>query len=56
MVEEHEVKRTKGASWKSVYETLRNEILSLVLQPGQLLDETTLAEDLTCHDRQCARL
>ena len=44
MAEEHEVKRTKGASWKSVYETLRNEILSLVLQPGQLLDETTLAE------------
>lgn len=44
MAEEYEVKRTKGASWKSVYETLRNEILSLVLQPGQLLDETTLAE------------
>ncbi|ATU94012.1 GntR family transcriptional regulator [Phyllobacterium zundukense] len=44
MTDEHEVRRTKGASWKSVYETLRNEILSLVLQPGQLLDETTLAE------------
>ena len=44
VTDEHEVRRTKGASWKSVYETLRNEILSLVLQPGQLLDETTLAE------------
>ncbi|MCF6116570.1 GntR family transcriptional regulator [Mesorhizobium muleiense] len=39
-----EVKRARGTGWKSVYETLRNEILSLTLQPGQLLDETTLAE------------
>ena len=39
-----EVKRTRGTGWKSVYETLRNEILALTLQPGQLLDETTLAD------------
>jgi len=37
-------KRSKGAGWKSVYETLRTEILALTLQPGQLLDETSLAE------------
>jgi DNA-binding GntR family transcriptional regulator len=39
-----EVKRTKGSGWKLAYETLRDEILSLTLEPGQLLDETTLAE------------
>jgi DNA-binding GntR family transcriptional regulator len=38
------MKRARGTGWKSVYETLRNEILALTLQPGQLLDETTLAE------------
>jgi DNA-binding GntR family transcriptional regulator len=43
-VSDLEVKRARGTGWKSVYETLRNEILSLALQPGQLLDETTLAE------------
>lgn len=37
-------RRSKGAGWKSVYDTLRTEILALTLQPGQLLDETTLAE------------
>jgi len=37
-------KRAKGAGWKSVYETLRTEILALTLRPGQLLDETSLAE------------
>ena len=36
--------RRKGAGWKSVYDTLRTEILALTLAPGQLLDETTLAE------------
>jgi DNA-binding GntR family transcriptional regulator len=41
---EIEGKRPKGSRWKNVYETLRNEILSLALPPGQLLDETTLAE------------
>lgn len=38
------VKRTKGSSSKNVYETLRTEILDLKLSPGQMLDETTLAE------------
>ena len=38
------VKRAKGSGWKLAYETLRDEILSLALAPGQLLDETTLAE------------
>jgi len=42
--DEAEVKRARGTGWKNVYETLRNEILALTLQPGQLLDETTLAE------------
>jgi DNA-binding GntR family transcriptional regulator len=41
---EIEVKRTRGTGSRSVYETLRNEILALTLPPGQLLDETTLAE------------
>jgi DNA-binding GntR family transcriptional regulator len=42
--DEAEVKRARGTGWKNVYDTLRNEILALTLQPGQLLDETTLAE------------
>lgn len=37
-------RRSKGAGWKSVYDTLRTEILALTLAPGQLLDETSLAE------------
>ena len=37
-------KRTKEPGWRSVYDALRTEILALTLQPGQLLDETTLAE------------
>lgn len=44
MSDEAEVKRARGTGWKNVYDTLRNEILALTLQPGQLLDETTLAE------------
>jgi DNA-binding GntR family transcriptional regulator len=39
-----EVLRARGSSRKNVYETLRNEILTMALAPGQLLDETTLAE------------
>ncbi len=39
-----DVKRAKGAGSKLAYETLRDEILSLTLEPGQLLDETTLAD------------
>jgi DNA-binding GntR family transcriptional regulator len=38
------VLRARGSSRKNVYETLRNEILTMALAPGQLLDETTLAE------------
>jgi len=39
-----ESKRTKEPGWRSVYDALRTEILALTLQPGQLLDETSLAE------------
>jgi DNA-binding GntR family transcriptional regulator len=39
-----EVSRAKGSNRKNVYETVRNEILTMALAPGQLLDETTLAE------------
>ncbi len=44
MAEETELRHAKGSGWKFVYQTLHDEILSLVLEPGQLLDETTLAE------------
>jgi DNA-binding GntR family transcriptional regulator len=44
MVLEDESRRTKGAGWRNVYDTLRTEILALTLTPGQLLDETSLAE------------
>ncbi len=44
MSDEPELKRARGTGWKSVYDTLRNEILALTMPPGQLLDETTLAE------------
>jgi DNA-binding GntR family transcriptional regulator len=44
MSDELEAKRVRGTGWKSVYDTLRNEILALTLPPGQLLDESTLAE------------
>lgn len=44
MSQEDDVKRAKGSGWKSVYDTLRAEILTLELKPGQLLDEQTLAE------------
>lgn len=44
MSEDNEVKRIRGTGWKSVYDTLRGEILALTLRPGQLLDEMTLAE------------
>jgi len=41
---EIEAKRAKGTGVKFAYDTLRDEILSLRLDPGALLDETTLAE------------
>ena len=34
----------KGSGWRTVYESLRRDILSLELRPGQLLDETSLAD------------
>ena len=39
-----EERRVRGSGWRSVYDALRAEILSLALAPGQLLDETVLAE------------
>ena len=44
MSAEQDQKRIKGSGVKVAYETLRDEILSLVLAPGALLDETTLAD------------
>jgi DNA-binding GntR family transcriptional regulator len=44
MEQEEDTRRAKGTGWKSVYDALRMEILSLELPPGHLLDETTLAE------------
>lgn len=44
MTSDRDQKRTKGSGVKVVYDTLHEEILSLVLAPGTLLDETTLAE------------
>lgn len=37
-------RRVKGSGWRSVYDALHTEILALDLAPGQLLDETVLAE------------
>jgi DNA-binding GntR family transcriptional regulator len=44
MTSDKDQKRTKGSGVKVVYDTLRDEILSLALAPGALLDETTLAD------------
>jgi DNA-binding GntR family transcriptional regulator len=44
MAADDDSRRSKGAGWKSVYDALRTEILALTLAPGQLLDETSLAE------------
>lgn len=44
MTEETEGKRAKGTGVRHVYETIRDDILSLQLDPGQPLDETALAE------------
>lgn len=44
MIENTETKRAKGTGWKLAHERLRDEILSLRLKPGQLLDETRLAD------------
>ena len=44
MSDETEIKRAKGTGAKFASETIRDEILSLTLAPGALLDETSLAE------------
>lgn len=44
MDEETEGRRAKGTGARYAYETIRDEILSLTLDPGQMLDETSLAE------------
>ena len=41
---DNETRRSRGASWRTVYDALRTEILDLTLAPGTMLDETTLAE------------
>ncbi len=38
------LKNAKGFSAVKIYETLRREILSLELEPSQLIDEVSLAE------------
>lgn len=44
MTADSQIKRTKGTGWRHIYQTLHDEILSLDLEPGQLLDETTIAQ------------
>lgn len=44
MVTDANERLEKGASWRTVHEALRQDILSLTLRPGQLLDETSLAD------------
>ncbi|MDB5663603.1 GntR family transcriptional regulator [Cypionkella sp.] len=44
MGDETDIKRAKGTGSKFAYETIRDEILSLTLAPGALLDETALAD------------
>lgn len=44
MDQEPETKRARGMGLRLAYETLYTEILSLDLAPGQLLDETSLAD------------
>jgi DNA-binding GntR family transcriptional regulator len=39
-----ELRRVRGSGSRSVYDALRAEIIAMQLRPGQLLDETTLAE------------
>lgn len=44
MPQDTEPRRVKGTGVKYAYDTLRDEILSLKLEPGALLDETSLAD------------
>jgi DNA-binding GntR family transcriptional regulator len=43
-IQPEEQRRAKGTSWKSVYDDLRRRILTLELSPGEMLDESTLAD------------
>jgi DNA-binding GntR family transcriptional regulator len=43
-MEDTEPRRAKGTGVKFAYDTLRDEILTLALAPGALLDETSIAE------------
>jgi DNA-binding GntR family transcriptional regulator len=44
MKDENGTRRTRGTGSRLAYETIRDEILALVLKPGEPLDETGLAE------------
>jgi DNA-binding GntR family transcriptional regulator len=46
MAEPAEAKRSKGMGVRFAYETLRDEILTLQLQPGAVVDETSVADRL----------
>jgi DNA-binding GntR family transcriptional regulator len=43
-IKKNTVKSTRSANWVGIYETLRKEILTLSLAPGELLDETRLSQ------------
>lgn len=47
MSEEDQQERKRGTGARFVYDTLRDEILNLVLQPGEPIDEISLAERLS---------
>lgn len=42
--EQQDGRPAKGTGWRHIYQTLHDEILTLELPPGQLLDETSIAE------------
>lgn len=44
MEDEPETRRAKGTGARIAYEAIRDEILTLVMEPGQALDETLLAD------------
>jgi DNA-binding GntR family transcriptional regulator len=44
MTDDSDTRRAKGTGARFAYETIRDEILTLALEPGRLLDETSLAD------------
>ena len=44
MTDTTETDRKRGSGARLVYDTLRDEILSLTLAPGETIDEAALAE------------